>query len=154
MKKIISVTLLICTLLGLIGCQSLWYPFLNANVDIAPDRFVFENKDLPGLSSFEVIDRLIEAAVKLNPGIRRILILGHSAGAQFIVRFAATNGRHELLEQQGISIRYVVANSSSYPYLDQTRFHFNPAGEMRITSSEELLNCPGYNKYKYGLEER
>ena len=57
------------------------------------------------------------------------------------------------LEQQGISIRYVVANSSSYPYLDQTRFHFNSAGEILITSQEELMNCPSYNKYKYGLNE-
>ena len=111
------------------------------------------NKDLPSLSSFEVIDRLIDVAVKRNPGIRRIIILGHSAGGQFVVRYAAINSRHELLEQQGVSIRYVVANSSSYPYLDQTRFHFNAAGEILITSREELMNCPSYNKYKYGLEE-
>jgi hypothetical protein len=44
------------------------------------------NKDLPSLSSFEVIDRLLDAAIKPNPGIRRIIILGHSAGGQFIVR--------------------------------------------------------------------
>jgi hypothetical protein len=247
MKKIIFATIMIYTLLGLTGCQSLWYQFLNITVDIAPDRFVFEedheklsipvvtshsldkknyeteyliimihgaglnanktyetgqkiiasldmpinhfwvlapqiiegvkldekgllfwnrswrsggmslstglNKDLPSLSSFEVIDRLIGVAIKLNPGIRQIIILGHSAGGQFIVRYAALNSRHDLLEQQGISIRYVVANSSSYPYLDRTRFHFNSAGEILITSPEELMNCPSYNKYKYGLEE-
>ena len=33
---------MISTLLGLIGCKSLWYQFLNITVDIAPDRFVFE----------------------------------------------------------------------------------------------------------------
>ena len=235
------------TLLGLFGCQGLWYQFLNITVDIAPDRFVFEedhekasipivtshpldknnnefeyliviihggglnavntfetgqkfieslkmpkdrflvlapqiiegvklkekgllfwdqrwkgggmslstglNKDLPSLSSLEVMDRLLDVSIKLNPGIRRIIILGHSAGGQFIVRYAAINSLHEFLEQQGISIRYVVANSSSYPYLDQTRFHFNSAGEILITSREELMNCPSYNKYKYGLEE-
>ena len=111
------------------------------------------NKDLPSLSSFEVIDRLIDVAIKLNPVIRRIIILGHSAGGQFIVRYAAINSRYELLEQQGISIRYVVANSSSYPYLDQTRFHFNSQEQILINSPEELVNCPSYNKYKYGLEE-
>lgn len=238
---------MIFTALGLIGCQSLWYQFLNIIVDIAPDRFVIEkdhakrsipvvtsnpldkhndeteyliimihgaglnaiksfatgqklieslgmpenrflvlapqiiegvrldekgllfwdrswrsggmslstglNKDLPGLSSFTVIDKLIDAAVKRNPGIRRIIILGHSAGGQFVVRYAAINSRHELLEQQGISIRYVAANPSSYPYLDRTRFHFNPAGEILITPREEMMNCPSYNKYNYGLEE-
>lgn len=111
------------------------------------------NEDLPSLSSFELIDRLIDAAIKLNPGIRRIIMMGHSAGGQFIVRYAAINSRHESWEQQGISIRYVVANSSSYPYLDQTRFHFNSAEVIQITSREELMKCPGYNKYKYGLEE-
>jgi hypothetical protein len=111
------------------------------------------NKDLPSPSSFEVIDRLIDAAIKLNSGIGRIIILGHSAGGQFIVRYAAINSRHDSLAQQGISIRYVVANSSSYPYLDQTRFHFNSAGEILITSREELIVCPRYNEYKYGLEQ-
>ena len=238
---------MIFTLLGLNGCQGLWYQFLNITVDIAPDRFVFEddheklsipivtshpldknnneteyliimihgaglkaiktfasgqkiieslempkdrfwvlapqiiegvkldekgllywdrrwrsggmslstglNKDLPSLSSFEVMDRLIDIAIKLNPGISRIIILGHSAGGQFVVRYAAINSRHETLEQQGVSIRYVVANSSSYPYLDENRFHFNSAEQILITSREELMNCPSYNKYKYGLEE-
>jgi pimeloyl-ACP methyl ester carboxylesterase len=247
MKKIIIIILMISTLLGLMGCQSLWSKFLNIIVDIAPDRFVFEkdheklsipivashpldknnnetkyliimihggglnavntfktgqqlieslkmpkdhflllapqiiegvklkekkllfwdekwkgggmslstglNKDLPNLSSFEVIDRLIDVSIKLNPGINRIIILGHSAGGQFVVRYAAINNRHEFLEQQGVSIRYVVANPSSYLYLDQTRFHLNSKSEILITSREELMNCPSYNKYKYGLEE-
>jgi predicted peptidase len=180
MKKIIFITLMIATLLGLIGCQRLWYQFLNITVDIAPGRFVIEedheklsipmvtshpldknnneteyliimihgaglnankafatgqkiieslemsinrfwvlapqiiegvkldekgllfwdrrwrsggmslstglNKDLPSLSSFEVIDRLIDVAIKLNPGIGRIFILGQSAGGQFVAR--------------------------------------------------------------------
>lgn len=111
------------------------------------------NTDLPSLSSFEVIDRLIDFAIKLNPGIRRIIILGHSAGGQFTVRYAAINSRHEFREQRGMSIRYVVANSSSYPYLDPTRFHFNSAGEVLKTSQKDLSDCPGYNKYKYGSEE-
>jgi pimeloyl-ACP methyl ester carboxylesterase len=247
MKKIIFITLMTSTLLGLIGCQSLWYQFLNLTVDIAPDRFVFEkdheklsipivssdpldknndetknliimihggglnaintfeigqqfieslkmskdrflvlapqiiesvkvkekgmlfwdekwkgggmslstglNKDLPSLSSFEVIDRLIDVAIKLNPGIHRIIILGHSAGGQFVVRYAAINSRHDSLELQGVSVRYVVANPSSYPYLDETRYQLNSKGEILKIQREELMNCPRYNRYKYGLEE-
>ena len=42
MRKVIFITLMISTLLSLSGCQSLWYQFLNFTVDIAPDRFVFE----------------------------------------------------------------------------------------------------------------
>ena len=160
-------------LLGLMGCQRLWYQFLNISVDIAPQRFVIEkdneklsipivtshsldknnhetdylmimihgaglnanktfetgqqlieslkmpkdrfwvfapqiiegvkldekgllfwnrrwrsggmslstglNADLASLSSFEVIDRLIDTVIKLNPGIRRVIMMGHSA---------------------------------------------------------------------------
>jgi len=247
MKKIIFIILMIATLLSLSGCQSLWYQFLNIIVDIAPDRFVFEedheklsipivtshpldknnnefeylilmihgaglnavktfetgqqiiesfkmhedrflvlapqfiegvqleeegllfwdrrwrsggmslstglNRDLPSLSSIEVMDRLIDISIKLNPGIHRIIILGHSAGGQFVLKYAAINNRHEILEQQGVSIRYVVANPSSYLYLDETRYQLNSKGEILKIPREELINCPGYNKYKYGLEE-
>jgi hypothetical protein len=111
------------------------------------------NKDLPKISRFEVLDKLIDVVTKQKPNLRRIIILEHSARGQFVLRYAAMNNRHEILEGQGVFIRYVVANSSSYLYLDQTRFHFNSTGKILMTSKEELKECPGYNKYKYGLEE-
>ena len=179
MKNILSIGLLFSTFLILSGCQSLWYQVLNCVVDIAPDRFVFEegnkklsipivasdplnknnneteyliimvhggglnangsfetahkivgalelkanrslvlapqiiegvkldekgllfwgqkwreggvslstglNKDLPALSSFDVMDRLIDTSIKLNPNINKVVILGHSAGGQFVL---------------------------------------------------------------------
>jgi hypothetical protein len=110
------------------------------------------NKDLPKLSSFEVLDRLIDVVTKQNPNMRRIIILGHSAGGQFVLRYAAINSLHEILKQKGVSIRYVVANPSSYPYLDETRYQINAKGEILKTSREELADCPSYNKFKYGME--
>jgi len=238
---------MISALLSLSGCQSLWYLFLDAVVDIAPNRFTFEedhkklsipiysshpltennnkfdylivivhgaglnagktfetgqqiieslkidksrmmilapqflegvdldekgllfwdqrwrnggkslstglNKDLPKLSSFEVLDRLIDVVTKQNPNMRRIIILGHSAGGQFVLRYAAINNRHELLERQGVFIRYIVANPSSYFYLDETRYQTNEKGEILKTAREELADCSSYNKYKYGMED-
>jgi hypothetical protein len=82
-----------------------------------------------------------------------MIIFGHSAGGQFVLRYAAMNNRHEILEGHGVLIHYVAANPSSYLYLDQTRFHFNSTGEILMISKEELKDCPNYNKYKYGLEE-
>ena len=111
------------------------------------------NNDLPRLSSYEVLDKMIEVVTKSKTNMRKILLFGHSAGGQFILRYAAMNNRHEILEGQGVFIHYVVANPSSYLYLDQTRFHFNSTGEILMTSQKELKDCPSYNKYKYGLEE-
>ena len=110
------------------------------------------NKDLPSLSSFEVIDRLITTLVKYQPNIH-IIIMGHSAGGQFVLRYAATNNIHDSLEQQGTSVRYVVANPSSYLYLDQARYKFSSENTIMKISEDELADCPNYNSYKYGLED-
>ncbi len=190
---------MIATLLSLSGCQSLWYQFLNYIVDIAPDRFVFEedhkklsipiysshpltknnnefeyliviihggglnagktfetgqqifgslkidkkrmmilapqflegvdldekgllfwdqrwrgggkslstglNTDLPKLSSFEVLDRLIDVVTKQNPNMRRIIILGHSAGGQFVYGLDELYGYAETLSPQIVRTR-------------------------------------------------
>ena len=98
------------------------------------------NDGLPSLSSFEVIDRLIDVSVKQNPNIHRIIILGHSAGGQFVVRYAAINNQHEPLLKKGITVRYIVANPSSYPYLNETRYQLNSKGEVLKTSKEELAD--------------
>lgn len=113
-----------------------------------------KNEDLPSLSSFEVIDRLIKVSVKLNPKIHDIVILGHSAGGQFVMRYAAINNLHEQLAQQGITIRYVVANPSSYLYLDESRYQFNLMSKIEEVPHTKFMDCPNYNRYKYGLENR
>jgi len=111
------------------------------------------NKDLPRLSSYEVLDKMIDVVVKQKTSIRQILLLGHSAGGQFVLRYAATNNHHEILEELGVVVHYVVANPSSYLYLDEARYQLNPTGEIQKISQKELKDCPGYNDYKYGLEE-
>ena len=111
------------------------------------------NKDLPSLSSFEVLDRLIDVSVTQNSNLRNIIMLGHSAGGQFVLRYAAVNNHHELLEKRGVFIRYAVANPSSYLYLDANRYTFPPKGEIVKIGQDELKNCPDYNTYKYGMED-
>lgn len=78
--------------------------------------------------------------------------MGHSAGGQFVSRYAAVNNSHEDLKKQGVSIYYVVANPSSYLYLDANRYQLRQNVEIMEISSEKLANCKGYNDYKYGLE--
>ena len=111
------------------------------------------NEDLPRLTSFAVLDKLIAAVTRRNPGLRRVLIMGHSAGGQFVLRYAAMNNHHETWQGQGVFLQYVVANASSYLYLDERRFQLGTHGEIVETAQSGLRRCPNYNHYKYGLEE-
>jgi pimeloyl-ACP methyl ester carboxylesterase len=88
-------------------------------------------------SSYDAIDKILQALSNKSafPNLTHITLLGHSAGAQFMQRYAA--GAPSL----GPDIHVVVANPSSYLYLDSKR----PASTS---------GCSGYNDYKYGLENR
>ncbi|MCP3871826.1 MAG: hypothetical protein GY699_01515 [Desulfobacteraceae bacterium] len=246
MKNKFYIILIVLSISLLCGCQSLWYVFLNTVVDIAPDRFAFEeknqkvsipvftsqpltisnnetkyliilihgaglnagksfvtgelfaeslglskkqsiivapqflegvdpdendilvwsrtwrsggwslglkqNKKLPEINSYDVLDRLLDSALKTHPNIHSIILLGHSAGGQYVLRYAAGNNLHELFEKRGVSIKYVVANPSSYLYLDRTRYQFGLDGTVQKIVKEKLEGCPRYNNYKYGLD--
>lgn len=115
---------------------------------------VDQNDKLPSLSSYQVLDQLIQAVVDKNPNIQKILILGHSAGGQFNLRYAATNNLHILLKNKDIHVLHVVANPSSYLYLNKTRFKFTDDARIVEASSDAFAECPTYNHYKYGLENR
>ncbi|WKZ13066.1 MAG: alpha/beta hydrolase [Gammaproteobacteria bacterium] len=83
-----------------------------------------KSRDSERVSSFEVLDRMVEM-------FHGVAVIGHSAGGQFVSRYAAGT------RMQGLA--YIVANPSSYMYLDASR---PVAGE-----------CPDFNEYKYGLED-
>jgi hypothetical protein len=70
------------------------------------------------------------------PNITRVVLVGHSAGGQLVQRFAAAAGPAARIA------RYVVANPSSYLYMDGKR--------IGLVSAPPL--CGNYNSYKYGLE--
>lgn len=98
---------------------------------------------LARLSSFEVVDRLIEelASPGRYPNLREIVVAGHSAGAQFVQRYAAGTQVEQkpAIARRHFAFRYVVANPSSYMYLF-------PRPPDRLTD-----RCPRYDEYKYGL---
>lgn len=111
-------------------------------------------KNLPVLSSFEVLDALIFAIIEQHPNLQRAVIMGHSAGGQFVLRYAAVNNNHERWAKQGLLFQYIVSNSASYLYLDETRYQYDAEKRVVEIPREELINCLDYNTYKYGLEER
>ncbi|WP_163505412.1 alpha/beta hydrolase [Fodinicola acaciae] len=95
--------------------------------------------DQDKLSSYDAIDAILRilADKAKFPHLTKVTLLGHSAGAQFMQRYAA--GARGL--PSGLDIRFVVANPSSYAYLDKKR----PASTS---------GCSHYNDYKYGLDHR
>lgn len=93
------------------------------------------------MSSFEVIDGIVaQLADRAKfPKLERIVIAGHSGGAQFVQRYAVVGRADQVLTAAGLQpfidgsndtavgaapvmrVRYVIANPSSYVYFDATR---------------------------------
>jgi hypothetical protein len=69
----------------------------------------------PSLTSFDVMDDIVKRlATKKNfPNLTTIVVAGHSAGGQFVNRYAMANKVHDA---QLVRLRYVVANPSSYAW--------------------------------------
>jgi hypothetical protein len=102
--------------------------------------------DDPGrFSSFEAMNELLEQACSaaLFPALRSVVIIGHSAGGQFVNRYAAGGAG---CSNPDVEIRYVVMNPSSYLYVSALRRA--SGGEFHIPAT-----CPGYDDYKYGLRD-
>jgi hypothetical protein len=102
------------------------------------------------LTSFDFADEVLRKIARKDvfPNLGRIVFAGHSAGGQFANRYGMANRIHETL---GVPITYVVANPSSYAYLDETRpmgepIAFRPFGDRR--------NCTTYDNWPYGLRSR
>lgn len=98
----------------------------------------------PGhISSYAALDQIIKHLGNrtLFPALKEIVIAGHSGGGQVVQRFALTGHDHPLLQAEGISLRYVVANPSSYAY-------FSPQRPVPF----DAASCPGFNDWKYGMQ--
>jgi pimeloyl-ACP methyl ester carboxylesterase len=95
------------------------------------------NSRVDSFAAMDAVLALLDDS-KRFPNLRRIIVAGHSAGGQYVQRYAAGNRIEPKLKAH---VRYVVANPSSYVYLDATR-----------PVAGAATKCPGYDKYKYGLE--
>lgn len=95
------------------------------------------NEDGTRVSSFEALDQLTAAVRKTFGSSVPIRIIGHSAGGQFVQRYA--EGSDAPID------RFVPANPSSYGYLTAQRW----AGGTVLAPA---AGCSGYNTWKYGLD--
>ena len=95
------------------------------------------------VSSFQVIDDLLRSLDdrKRLPTLASIVLAGHSGGAQLVQRYAVLNQIDGPLRRDGIAVRYVVANPSSYLYLTKER----PRPDGKGYAPYERGICPTYN---------
>ena len=104
------------------------------------------------ISSFAVVDLLISRLADdlAFPNINEIVIIGHSAGGQFVHRYAAGGNAQANLSitQPGLPFRYIVANPSSYLYFSEER------AKGGGFSKPKGKGCPEWDDYKYGLKNK
>lgn len=122
----------------------------------------------PELSSFDFIDTILKrlSDKRVFPNLASIVVAGHSAGGQFVERYAMANRVHETL---GVTLSYVVANPSSYAWPDATRplpvDDGAPANAVAGWNEEaphtkfsfgpfDATKAPAYDLWPYGLEKR
>jgi hypothetical protein len=106
------------------------------------------------LTSFDFMDEILRKLARRQafPNLHSIVVAGHSAGGQYVTRYEMSNRIHETL---GIPISYVVANPSSYAWLDATRpAHAEEGGAIAFRNFGDGRNCTTYNKWPYGLDQR
>ena len=101
------------------------------------------------VTSYALADELLRKLARRDifPALRAIVVAGHSAGGQFVSRYAMANTVHDGL---GVPVTYVVSNPSSYAYLDERR----PAASGELQAFADRQNCTTYDHWPYGLQQR
>eukprot|EP00727_Mastigamoeba_balamuthi_P005808 m51a1_g1847 hypothetical protein (346) ;mRNA; r:586880-588114 len=156
-----------CSMVEALGAA---YPGGNASVLVVAPRFLQkEDGPLPGelfwdgedwnkgdpssaaagptASSFDVLDHLVELLSRL-PSVRRVVLAGHSAGGQIMVRYAAAT---RVGVPPGVGLRVVVANPSSFPYLTPERPLLPALDAFAPPNASAAAACPAYDDWRYGL---
>lgn len=105
------------------------------------------------LSSYAALERLIHHVHRACPNLREMVLVGHSAGGQFINRFAAGNRMHDALARRGVTLTYVICNPSSYLYFCAARkVQDDPPSFAEPSADDDQFACARYNRYRYGTE--
>lgn len=102
------------------------------------------------IPSYAVLDSLVLHLAQTYPNLRTLVFTGHSAGAQVANRYSASSPMVDILFQQfQICTKFIVANPSSYLYLDEKRRKAGTLDQFELP----LNGCADYNEWKYGLED-
>jgi hypothetical protein len=104
-----------------------------------------------GVSSFTVVDLLLMYVTdkKIFPNVKEIVVAGFGAGANFVQRYAVFSLASDAVAKQNISLRFVVADATSYLYMTKIR----PMGGKNGFSIPDPASCANVNAYPFGLEK-
>ncbi|QEI09543.1 hypothetical protein FXN63_24340 [Pigmentiphaga aceris] len=117
------------------------------------------------VTSFAALDQLLADLKRRWPRLQTVTVTGFSAGAQFVQRYIAFAN-----PPAGLSVRYVVADPSSWLYFDDVRPAPQRNGQpvdwrsCTQTSGESACSyvfaapatpqqCPDYASWKYGIAD-
>ena len=115
------------------------------------------------VSSYAVVDemiRLIVADRRRFPALRRIVVAGHSAGGQYVQRWALLSNGAAFADSTAnaagsffprIPTRVVVANPKSFCWLDERRM-FNNGTQLRKPEGDAVDICPTYDEWEWGFQ--
>ena len=65
------------------------------------------------------MDTIYHRLIENNPGLEKIILTGHSAGSQMVVRYAAGGRGQEGFAGESIELVYVPVNTPSFLYYDK-----------------------------------
>ena len=99
------------------------------------------------ISSFGALDAILARLADRTrfPDLRSVVIAGHSGGGQVVQRYAIL-GRGGAALPAGVTVRYVVANPSSYAWFSDDR----PDGKDGFAPFD-TASCPRFDHWKYGM---
>jgi hypothetical protein len=102
------------------------------------------------LTSFDLGDEILRKLARKDvfPGLRLIVLAGHSAGGQFVSRYSLANQVHEKLD---VPVSYIVSNPSSYAYPDANR---PVPGRPEYRPYGDSGDCATYDRWPYGFQQR
>lgn len=98
-------------------------------------------------SLFDAYDALLAEVARI-PGLKHVVIAGHSAGGQIAQRYAVVGNGPDALIRAGIAVRFVIANPSSYIWFSADR----PLADGGFGAVD--VPCRHYADWRYGLTGR
>ena len=101
------------------------------------------------VSSFELLDSMILEYAEILPDLEYVICTGHSAGGRLTNRYTASSPIFDLLCDQGVASKSIIANANTFVYMSDKR---------RIGDQEDQFesfddNCDGFNDWSFGLED-